>query len=108
MKAGELRYRITIQSRSDSQDASGQPVPTWGTLATVWASFDPERGREYFAKAGELSANPARFRIRYRSDVTTKMRVSFDSRVYDIKAVVNARGDNRETHLYCDTGLTQG
>jgi len=109
MRAGRLDREIVIQQRSDAQDTFGQPQPTWTTLATVWAAKEDDRGREYFA-ANQLAAEaPTRFRIRYRADVTTRHRVSFAGTVYDIRAVVQLPVPrDRETHLYCDTGLTRG
>lgn len=108
MRAGLLRDQIVIQQRSDAQDAFGQPVPTWSDLATVWAAVEPERGREWFVASQLQAVEPVRFRIRYRADVTTRHRVSWGGKLYDVRAVVDGFARIRELHLYCDTGLTQG
>jgi len=41
MKAGQLDKRVTIQRRSGTLDAYGQPVAGWADVATVWANVRP-------------------------------------------------------------------
>ncbi|MBO8183770.1 MAG: phage head closure protein, partial [Archaeoglobus sp.] len=48
MRAGELRHRITIQQMQDTQNEYGEPTKEWVDAATVWASIEGLRGREYF------------------------------------------------------------
>ena len=108
MRAGLLRESIVIQQRSDAQDAFGQPLPTWSDLATVWAAPEPEKGREWFLASQLQAVEPIRFRIRWRSDVTTLHRVSWGGKLWAVRAVVDGFARNRELHLYCDSGLAQG
>lgn len=108
MRAGLLREQVVIQRRADAPDAFGQPIPAWSDLATVWAAVEPERGREWFVGAQLQAVAPVRFRIRHRADLTTRDRVIWGGVVYDIRAVVDGFARQRELHLYCDTGISEG
>lgn len=109
MRAGRLDREIEIQKKTVARDSYGQPLETWSTLATVWAAKEDDRGREFFAAQQVQAFAPTRFRIRYRSDVTAGHRVSYGGQVYDVRAVATPPvARDRETHLYCDTGLTAG
>lgn len=108
MQAGDLSEQIVIQARTDTQDAAGQPIPAWSTLDTVWANANPFRGREYFAASGQVAESPMLFVIPYRTDVTTRHRVTWGGAVYDIRNVEDFQGRHVWTYLHCDTGLTQG
>lgn len=88
MRAGRMDRRIVIQSVSRVQDASGEPLESWSTLATVWAAVSPIRGNERFVDSQEKAERTTRFRIRYRSDVTADNRISYDGNIYDIEAVI--------------------
>lgn len=88
MIVGRLDRRITIEQPTASQDAYGEPVESWGALATVWAQVQPLRGEERFEAQQVGAERTVRFRIRYRSDVTEQMRVVYDGDVYDITAVL--------------------
>lgn len=86
--AGRLRHRLTIRQPSTSQNEVGEEIITWSTLATVWGRLEALRGEEQL-QAKQLQAEiVARAILRYRSDVTTEMRLQYESREYDIDAVL--------------------
>lgn len=96
MRIGTLRDRVTIQSATKSQDATGAIVNTWAEFATVWASIEPLSGREFFA-ANQVQSNVStRIRIRYLANVTAAMRVKNGNDYYDIQAVIHDSNSGRE------------
>lgn len=103
MRGGTLRHRITVQrlvAGSPSQNAIGEPDESWTALATRWASVDPLKGRELIAAQQVASEVTGVIRIRHLAGVTSKMRVVFGARNYDVLAVVNPDERNRETVMY--------
>ena len=86
--ASSLNQRVTIEHLVSGQDAIGQPVQTWTTLATVWADVRHLSGLETIKADAETSVVKASIRIRYRADVNATMRATLDGRVYAIKAVL--------------------
>lgn len=104
MQAGKLRQRVIIEEPIVSQDTYGEEAePTWVTFAEVWAAVEPlSAGERYTAENAQLLAEAdTRIRIRYRTGVTHKMRVSFENRLFDIQAVINLETRDREIHLLC-------
>ncbi len=97
MRIGRLDRRIVIQQRTDTKDSHGDPVPAWSALATVWAEKLPMRGAERFQSQQTLAQADHRWRIRHRTDVTEKMRISHESEYYDIQSVLEiGRGKGTE------------
>lgn len=88
LRAGKLRFKVVIQTPTDTQDATGAATMTWATHATRWAGFEPLTGREYFETAARRSESTARFWLRSDVTVTPKMRVSHAGAYYDIDAVI--------------------
>lgn len=101
VRAGRMRFRITIQSKTDAKGSAGQPIGTWATFKTVWAGIDPLKGKELFTAQATEAAHEVVFNIRYLSGVTVKQRISWDSRTFDIQSVVNVGERNKELMLYC-------
>jgi len=105
MRAGRLNRRVTIQSRTETQGSTGEVTWTWADVDTVWAAIEPIAGREYFSAAQVQSASTTRIRIRYKTGLTTKMRVVYTQnevdRYYGIDAILHIREEHRETHLMC-------
>jgi SPP1 family predicted phage head-tail adaptor len=97
MRSGPLRHQVTIEEVTETRDSYGGVVESWSTFATVWASVGPIIGREYFASQQVQSEVSHKIRIRYLSGITTKMRVTFDSRTFRIESILNV--DERNTEM---------
>lgn len=87
MKIGTLDRRVTIESATTTQDASGQPVETWTTFATVWAARKDVRGRERFDAAQRLAVRTAVYRIRWIAGLSEKMRIVDAGATYDVTGI---------------------
>lgn len=111
MRAGRLRHRVTIQqlvAASPDQYGTGEPDEGWSDVATVWASVEPLQGKALFA-AQEMHADvEVSIRLRYRSGITEKMRVVFESRFYEIVAVIDNQERHIELQLLCREGVSIG
>lgn len=90
MRIGQMRDRITIQRNEPVRDAIGQPIDNWQDIATVWADVRFLNGKEFIAADKETASVNASIRIRKR-EVTTDMRVIYESERYDIVSVLPAR-----------------
>lgn len=86
MRAGELRHRIVIQHPVETQDATtGEVVITWPIWDTVWADVRPLRGTEEYVAQQLKAGLDTRFKLRYRTDITPMMRISYGGRAYDLQ-----------------------
>ena len=97
---GVLDRRVVIKQGTEAQDDHGQFVPTWSTLATVWARFRALNGTERFVDEQIRATVEAEFVVRWRSDVTPKMRISWDSETWQIEAVLE-EGRREYLRLLC-------
>ena len=100
MRGGTLHERITIQTPTETADASGQLGRTWAThKANVPADHQDVSGGEVY-RGRQVSAQASHlFRIRTISTVTTEMRVYWDSLYFGI---VNIKEPfTREMWLEC-------
>ena len=101
MRSGELRHRITIEQPTETRDSYGSVKITWSTLATVWAAIWPVRAKEFVSLGQTQSEVTHRIRMRYRNDVTTKLRIEFNSRYFAINQVINPDERNIMLELVC-------
>jgi SPP1 family predicted phage head-tail adaptor len=101
VKIGKLRHRIAIEQVAETRDADGSVIEGWSAHATVQASIEPISGREYIAAQSTQADVTHRIRLRYLSGITPKMRVNYNSRIFDILSVINVGERNRELQLMC-------
>lgn len=81
--------RVVIQTSSTSGDGQGGITETWADGATVWASIEPLKGYEKFQAMQLETPCTHKVMMRYRDDVTTKIRLKFGTRVFNVKEATN-------------------
>ncbi len=108
LDSGRLDQRIVLQQRVAGVDTLGQPSTTWQDVATVWAQAQPLRGREFWAAGQVQSEASVRFRMRWRTGVTTAMRVKWRDQPHDIVAVVDVDGGRHTLELLAAAGVGDG
>jgi SPP1 family predicted phage head-tail adaptor len=89
---GKLRNKITIQNTDLSADTYGGYTTSRSSYITAYAQITPKTGKQIFSDTtGERIQNPQEFEftIRYRSGLTTSMRILFGSRTFNIKSIHN-------------------
>lgn len=101
MRAGQLRHRLALQSNTQTADDYGQLTDSWATYDTVWGSVKPLRGDELL-QAQQMYANISHLvRVRYNGSILPTHRISHDSRILEINAILNTDERDRELMLYC-------
>ena len=100
MNIGKMDRFITIQTETNTQDASGGNVKSWATFKQVWASKKDQSGAEGIEQARDTATTKTFFKIRYISNLTQKHRILFDSVYYDIE-VIKELGRREGQELTC-------
>ncbi len=103
--AGMLRHSITIEERGGTPDAGGGMAVSWSTYATAQANVKPLSGSEAL-RAHHLEGRVThRIVLRYRSGVTTDMRVLYDGRYFNIRAAINVEERGRWLEIHAEEGV---
>jgi len=113
MRAGDLRRRVTLQSRSTTQDAYGGQVNTWSDLVVMWADIAALTGRELEAAKAVQTEVTHHVTVRYQSifadpKAVAAMRIVYNNRYFNIHACLNVDERNREINLLCSEGMNEG
>lgn len=82
---GKLRHRIVIQKPTLSTDSIGGKTETWSTLDTVFAAIEPVSANQTWMAERLEHRVTHKITIRYRDDLTSDMRIYFDSRYFYIQ-----------------------
>ena len=103
VRAGRLRFAVSIQSSTDTRNTLGEPVEVWATISSgdVQADIEPISAREYQSVQQIAAETTHRVTIRYLAGITAKHRVLYGSRVFDIMGVRNLEERGRVTELLC-------
>jgi len=104
MRAGQLRHTVKVQVQTDTSDGMGGFTTAWSDLFTTRAAIWPLSSREQLDAMKLESVVTNKIRIRYRSGITSKHRIKFGSRVFNIQGVpINWE----ERNIYLDLLVTE-
>lgn len=104
-EAGAYDVRVIVQKRSENTVTElNEPVESWQTFCTRWASIQGSSGREYVA--AEQSKADTTHKVRMRADsktreITPKMRLVSGSRVFEITSAIDVESRHVEMMLDC-------
>ena len=83
MNAGLLTEQLVIKSYTEA-NVYGSVKSTWSTLATVWAQVLPAASRETWRQSQVSGEINYVVRIRYRTGITAKHRMTWGSKTLEI------------------------
>lgn len=101
MQAGRMRHRVRIQRAVEARNGLNEVITTWSSLATVWASVEPLRGREFFDAEQVQSEVSHRVVMRAYPGLTARDRLLYDGRLLQIIAVIDVRERGKEFQVMC-------
>jgi len=94
---GELRDRITLEQKTVTQAANGEPFTTWAILGVLYARVQQLTGRDQIAAQQVQYPADVRIVIRHRAGLTPEdHRITWRSQPYEIvgqPAQVGPRGE---------------
>ncbi len=111
MKAGNLRYRISIERKETFKNDLGEEETSWWTVCTVWAEIRPQSGTERFLAQQVSGSQTKIFVIRYRNDISVghRIRLQMDDRdQYFNITEVDREGEGYRTGLRLTATYIEG
>ncbi len=110
---GKLDRRIIFQVVTETKDAAGGVSRSWATHLTRWANLKYTRfgvvGRESMEAGKKTSIYQAVFTVRRDAQtaaLTTKHRISYDSKFWDIRSISEKADEFRKMYLVVEAEVT--
>lgn len=107
MNTGAMRHKIIIEALPKTRDSSGGEKFIWQPVCTVQAEIVPLSGRALFAAQQNHSEVTGVIKMRFRADITAKMRAVYNNKIYSIHAPINVGERNKELHLMVSEGVRE-
>ena len=97
MIIGRRQKRVGIQTKQTVRTDMGSFSHTWVTDKTVWAHIAPASGKELYAGEQVQAEVTHKITIRFYSGLTTKNRLLYGTRIFDINFIKNI--DERDCYM---------
>lgn len=96
---GALGLRLTLERAVDVSDGQGGVTRSWEAVAPVWAKLEPVSAESVERAAQRGLIDTHRVTIRFRSDITTGMRLTRAGRRFAIRTLQDP--DESGRYLVC-------
>lgn len=101
MNAGRLRHRVNLAAPISTAGLDGHVSIIFGAGTDLWAEVSGQKGEESFAAARTESRRTIKVALRWRDDVSTAWRLTWNGETYDITDVDRSRRHLGELWLMC-------
>lgn len=101
MKIGKLNKRVTFISYDDTGNELGQSKKEFKDIKTVWATFAPVRGREYYEVQKIREEVTYKLYCRYLPSISSDMYIRFKDKLYEITSVIDVDLEHKMLEIYC-------
>tara|TARA_R100001510_G_C7613590_1_gene176395 strand:- start:120 stop:449 length:330 start_codon:yes stop_codon:yes gene_type:complete len=102
---GKMRYKAELQSPTATTDAGGGSAITWTRLTDLYCNIKPVRADEKYRQGQVQDSVSHDVYIRHRDDISTKYRLVYGSRNFNIKGILNIDERDRYLLLKCQEGV---
>lgn len=104
-RIGRMRQRVTIQRNDGTKGTRGQKAESWTDIKTVWAEVRTLSGTEGETANMNIASATHLVTIRWRSDVTEKMRLEWGTKYLGIVSIRDIDGRRQFLDLYCEEAI---
>ncbi len=102
MRIGRLRARVSVQNPTDTADAFGQMIETWGAGTSLWAQVTEMAVSETKEEEGQVRVQRIQVLLRWGATVSTRSRITYRSAVYQVKSLIDPDGLRARLQLECE------
>lgn len=103
MRAGKLRYPVSIEKPIDTRTPSGGFIRTWEQVSREWVDIESVSGSEFMAAQAPQAQTIYKIHLRYREDLVSSWRIREGTKLYEITAIL-PDSRRRRMELMCKTG----
>lgn len=98
---GKLNKRITFCKLMDRKDELGQNKKQLENVATVWASFYPLRGMEFYEAKKIESKVTHKCYVRFREGIDSNCYIKYKGKVYAIESAIDVLEEHKMLEIMC-------
>lgn len=101
MRRGRANAKLVFESDTPTRSGSGESIVSWSTYKTAWGELQQVRGGESFRSRQVHADADSVFECDWidAPAITTAMRATYGSRVFDVLAVNNMGNRNRRMRV---------
>ena len=102
---GKMRYRIKVETATNTRDTGGGITQAYTPVTFIYANIKPTNANSSYRQGIVQEKVTHEVTIRYMNNISTNHRISYGSRLFDIKGIINIDERDRFLKLLCEEGV---
>jgi|TARA_R110000796_G_C14477820_1_gene426338 SPP1 family predicted phage head-tail adaptor len=102
---GKMRYRVKVENATNTRDAGGGLSQAYTVASFVYANIKPTSANSTYRQGIVLEKVTHEVTMRYMTNISTNSRVSYGSRNFNVRGIVNVDERDRFLKLLCEEGV---
>ena len=103
---GKMRYRVAIEGATNTRDAGGGISQSFSPVTYIYANIKPMNANSTYRQGIVQEKVTHEVTIRYMKNISTNSRVTYGSRNFNVKGIINVDERDRFLKLLCEEGVT--
>jgi len=102
---GKMRYRVKVENATNTRDAGGGMSQNYTAVTFIYANIKPVNANSSYRQGMVQEKVTHEVTMRYMKNIGTNSRISYGTRLFDIKGIVNVDERDRFLKLLCEEGV---
>ena len=102
---GKMRYRVKVENSTNTRDAGGGISQSFSPVTYIYANIKPTNANSTYRQGMVQEKVTHEVTIRYMNNISTNSRVTYGTRNFNVKGIVNVDERDRFLKLLCEEGV---
>jgi SPP1 family predicted phage head-tail adaptor len=102
---GKMRYRVKVENATNTRDAGGGLSQSYSAVTFIYANIKPLNANSIYRQGIVQEKVTHEITLRYMKNISTNSRITYGSRNFNIKGIINVDERDRFLKLLCEEGV---
>jgi len=102
---GRMRYRVKVENATNTRDTGGGISQVYNSINFLYADIKPKSANSSYRQGMVQEKVTHELTIRFMDNISTNSRISFGTRLFDVKGIINIDERDRFLKLLCEEGV---
>ena len=102
---GKMRYRVKVENPTNTRDSGGGLAQSYTTFSNIYANIKPTNANSTYRQGIVTEKVTHEVTMRYMDNISTNSRVTYGTRNFNVRGIINVDERDRFLKLLCEEGV---
>jgi SPP1 family predicted phage head-tail adaptor len=102
---GKMRFRVKVERSTNTRDAGGGISQAFNPVTYIYANIKPTSANSSYRQGMVQEKITHEVTLRYMTNIDTNSRITYGTKNFNIKGIINVDERDRYLKLLCEEGV---